>query len=172
MEGFGFIHGELDIKILILYVLRRLPIPVEKQQLSELCSCDTGVGWFDFSDCLDGLCEAHQVEEFSGGRFAVTEQGRINGETAETSLPYSVRRKADKLIRPVAMRMKRDALIETSHDVSDSGVHVSLRLSDGKGEVASLTFAVPDEETAERFEKTFRRDAEGVYAKVLEIFGE
>ena len=25
MDNFGFIHGELDTKILILYVLRRLP---------------------------------------------------------------------------------------------------------------------------------------------------
>ena len=27
MDNFGFIHGELDTKILILYVLRRLPAP-------------------------------------------------------------------------------------------------------------------------------------------------
>ena len=30
MERFGFIHGELDTKILILYVLRQLPSPVDE----------------------------------------------------------------------------------------------------------------------------------------------
>ena len=57
MDSFGFIHGELDIKILILYVLRRLPAPVDGQTLYELCCVDTGVGWFDYSDCLADLAE-------------------------------------------------------------------------------------------------------------------
>ena len=47
MDNFGFIHGELDTKILILFILRRLPRPVDADTLAELCFCDTGVSWFD-----------------------------------------------------------------------------------------------------------------------------
>ena len=42
MDNFGFIHGELDTKILILFILRRLPRPVDADTLAELCFCDTG----------------------------------------------------------------------------------------------------------------------------------
>ena len=49
MDNFGFIHGELDTKILILFILRRLPRPVDADTLAELCFCDTGVSWFDYS---------------------------------------------------------------------------------------------------------------------------
>lgn len=36
MDNFGFIHGELDTKILILFILRRLPRPVDADTLAEL----------------------------------------------------------------------------------------------------------------------------------------
>ena len=106
MDNFGFIHGELDTKILILYVLRRLPRPVDAQTLSDLCSFDNGVSWFDYADCLAGLVDTGHVEALDGERYMITEKGSANGEAAETSLPYSVRRKADRLIEPAATRMR------------------------------------------------------------------
>lgn len=169
MDSFGFIHGELDTKILILYVLRRLPRAVDGNTLAELCSCDTGVGWFDYADCLAGLVDSGHVTRLDGARYVITEKGSRNGEAAETSLPYSVRRKAAKLIAPIAERMERDAMIETSHEVTDSGVTVSLALSDGKGEICALRLLVPDTGAAERMEKAFRTDAEGIYARLVGI---
>lgn len=170
MEKFGFIHGELDIKILILYVLRRLPRPVDAQTLSELCSVDTGIGWFDYADCLDGLVQTGHAQELSGGRYAVTEKGARNGEAAESSIPYSVRCKADRRIAPVAERMRRDAMIEAGHEVrADGNCDLSLKLSDGKGEIMSVRILVPDETTAEMMEKNFRADAEGIYGRIAEL---
>ena len=66
-ERFGFIHEKLDIKLLILFILRRLPGVVDRSMLTELVQCDGGVGYFDFSDCLSELVDAGQVEECEGG---------------------------------------------------------------------------------------------------------
>ena len=52
MDRLGFIHEKLDIKILILFILRRLPGTVNRDMLSDFTQCDGGVGYFDFSDCL------------------------------------------------------------------------------------------------------------------------
>lgn len=172
MDSFGFIHGELDIKILILFVLRRLPSPVKGQELSELCSCDTGIGWFDYAHCLVGLVETRHVEELPGGRYVITDKGRRNGETAESSLPWSVRSKAERLLSPVAERMRRENLIKTSHESAGEGVVVSLSLSDGKGELASLRLLAADEAQALTIEKNFRRDAEGFYGELMEKLSE
>ena len=170
MDNFGFIHGELDTKILILYVLRRLPRPVDAQTLTELCSFDTGVGWFDYADCLAGLEDTGHVERLQGERYVITDKGAADGEAAETSLPYSVRVKASRLIEPVAEKMRRDAMIEASHEAAPGGgTSVRLRLSDGKGEVMSLRLLVPDEASALAAERCFRADAEGIYQRIAEL---
>ncbi len=97
MERHGFIHEKLDIKILILYILRRLPGEVDPHTLAELCQCDEGIGYFDYSDCLAELVESAHITESPTG-YTITEKGIRNADTVESSLPYSVRRKAEKLI--------------------------------------------------------------------------
>ena len=44
---------------------------------------------------------------------------------------------------------------------------MSLRLSDGVGEVISMRLAVPDEKQAAAIEKRFKESAEELYNKIL-----
>ena len=107
MNGYGFIRDELDIQILILYVLEKLPGVVEPYTLSDLCLFDGGFTWFDYSQCLAKLIRTGHIEEKDGG-YEITDKGRRNVNTVATSLPYTVRAKADKLTAPVgAVRPSR-----------------------------------------------------------------
>ena len=106
MDRLGFIHEKLDIKILILFILRRLPGTVDRDTLSDFTQCDGGVGYFDFSDCLSELVDTGLVTESPEG-YRITEKGAQAGETVESSLPFSVRKKAEKLIAPEAERLRR-----------------------------------------------------------------
>ena len=86
MDRFGFIHERLDIKILILFVLRRLPGAVDQETLRGLCQCDDGIGYFDYADCLSELVENGNVEETEEG-YAITELGAANADAVEKTLP-------------------------------------------------------------------------------------
>ena len=171
MDNFGFIHDKLDIKILILFILRRLPGSVDPETLLELCQCDDGIGYFDYSDCLSELVATGHIAEDEEG-FAITEKGARNADAVESSLPYSVRMKALHLIAPVEERLRREAMIVARHEADEQGCMVELGMSDGKGELAHLRLLCADEEQARAIEKRFRKNAEGYYQKIMELLSE
>ena len=171
MDRLGFIHEKLDIKILILFILRRLPGVVDPETLLELCQCDGGIGYFDYSDCLSELVESGHIEHHEDG-YSITEKGARNADAVESSLPYSVRNKALKLLAPVEERLRRAAMITARHNNTDGGCMVELAMSDGVGEVVRLEFLCADEAQAKIIEKNFRKDAEGYYQKIVSLLME
>lgn len=171
-KNFGFIRDKLDIQILLLYILDRLPAPIDELMLADLALFDGGFAWFEYTDSLAALVQTEHITE-QDGKYAITDKGRRNVGYVGSSLPYSVRAKADRLTAPVAAAMRRARQIETAAEKDESGsVSVSMRLSDGVGEVISLRLAVPDEETAGAIEQRFQRDAEKIYNQILTIFSE
>ena len=171
MDNFGFIHEKLDIKILILFILRRLPGTVDPETLLELCQCDEGIGYFDYSDCLSELVETGHITESEEG-YTITEKGARNADAVESSLPYSVRSKALKLLAPVEERLRRAAMITARHTLSEEGCTVELAMGDGKGELIHLRLLCADEEQAGTLEKHFRKNAEGYYQKIIGLLME
>ena len=171
MDNFGFIHEKLDIKILILFILRRLPGTVDPETLLELCQCDEGIGYFDYSDCLSELVASGHIAESEEG-YAITEKGARNADAVESSLPYSVRSKALRLLAPVEERMRRAAMITARHTQEEDGCIVELAMGDGKGEVIHMRLLCAGEDQAKTIEKRFRRDAEGCYQKIMELLME
>ena len=136
--------------------------------LSDLTLFDGGFTWFDYTDCLGELIKTEHITE-KDGKFSITDKGRRNVNTVASSLPYTVRAKAERLTAPVAAAMRRSSMIETAVEESDSGRIVSLRLSDGVGEILSMRLAVPDEAMARAMEKRFRTDAEDICNQVIRI---
>ena len=170
MDNLGFIHDKLDIKILILYVLRRLPGVVDSETLRSLCQCDDGIGYFDYAECLSELVANGNIADEDEG-YTITELGARNADEVESTLPFSVRSKAMKLIEPVQERLRRAAMITARHSVGDEGCQVELAMSDGKGEIIRMSFLCAGEEQARQIEKNFRRGAESYYQQIVELLG-
>lgn len=172
MDHHGFIHEKLDIKLLILFILSRLPAPVDRGTLDELCQqCDDGVGYFDYSDCLGELMLSGHVTG-EDEEYLITEKGKRDCREVESSLPYSVRSRALRLIAPVEERLARAAMIRAESEEGEDGCRVKLAMSDGKGEIISLSLLCAGEAQARLMKKTFRRSAEEIYQRIVEILCE
>ena len=165
-ERRGFIHDKLDIKLLILFILRRLPAEIDGERLGDLVLIDGGISYFDYKDCLAELVETAQIEEREDG-YLITAKGSRNGEILETELPYSVRKKAEKAVAPVIEEMRRSAMILANHEVGENGVTVYLAMNDDLGGVFDLKLLASDEQQAKIMEKNFKKNAEGYYHRFV-----
>lgn len=169
MDRHGFIHEELDIKILILYILRRLPAEVSFEELTEFVMIDNGFDYFEYTQCLSELVDTAHVE-YNDNFYRITKKGKEHCDAVESSLPYSVRSKADACIAPTIEQMRRDALIGTTHKVNNDGSYtMKLSLSDGMGDILKLNILTSSESETVAMEKYFRANAESMYHQIIEL---
>ena len=164
----GLIHEKLDIKILILYAMRRLPCPADSGMLFEICQCDSGIGYFDFAECLTELVDTGHVKE-DDEIYSITEKGIRDARAVDSSLPYSVRRAADTQIQKADAELSRMAMVSATSADTDGGVNVRLTLNDDKGRLIDLTLFCADEKQARSIKRNFRHNAEKIYMQITEV---
>ena len=170
MSGnFGFIHERIEVKVLILFIMRRLTEPVTLEVLTGLALCDDGIGYFDVMECLTALIETKHIR-LEDGKYILTNKGKRNGETLENNLPQSIRIKAEASTALVRSNLNRDAMIKTKSSINDNGGYkVSLSLSDGIGDIISMELLAANEQQANTIEKGFRKDAEKIYHAIIDL---
>ena len=91
----GFIQDELDLKLLVLYIMDRAAGPITFLQLFELALCDAGVDYFSLTQAVDHMVSTGQLDR-AENRYIITDKGRRNSQICESSLPRSVRRHCDE----------------------------------------------------------------------------
>ncbi|MDR2665053.1 MAG: DUF4364 family protein [Oscillospiraceae bacterium] len=166
-SGLWTISDPLEIKIFILFMLRRLDSPAELETLYSLATRDGAVSYFDFVGCLNGLVKTGHVDS-KGGKYSITKRGVDNLATTEKNLPYSLRIKADRSSREYRSKADRGALVSAVREIRRTGGYtVSMSLSDGEGELLSMRLFAADEADAAALERGFLERAEHIFNAVV-----
>jgi len=167
LGNFGFIHERIEIKILILYILRRIPTSIAFDDLTELAMCDDGISYFDFTECVSDLVKTRHIR-IKDNKYSLTEKGARNGELTEKNLPYTVRCKVDSSTSSLRNELSRDEMIKTLYTANPDGSYtVTLSLSDGLGDIVSMSLYSANEKQALDLEKGFRKNAESIYMSLI-----
>ena len=168
----GFISDSLEIKFLILYIAARVIEPVPFEVLQDLAMCDGGVDYFDFSAWLADLVRTESLS-LHDGLYAITKKGRDNSAICESSLPYSVRMQVEKNIAQHNQRLRRNALVTASTTPREKGGYtLTLSLSDELDNVMHLELLVTKEDMAKELEKRFKKNAEVIYGRLINLLYE
>ncbi|MDR2420611.1 MAG: DUF4364 family protein [Oscillospiraceae bacterium] len=166
----GLIRDDADLKILILFALRKLGLGAELETIAELAMCAPGlktVTYFDVASCVGSLVETGHLS-LSGGEYSLTEKGIRNGEATEDDVPFSVRRHTERAALEARARAERRRLIKTSRTIRRNGGYaVELSMSDGKNETLFLRVAASSEERAEKMERAFSERAGRVFDAII-----
>lgn len=166
--GNGFIRDKLEIKFLILYIAARAAQPLNMAQMQDLTMCDDGIDYFAFSECLNNLVKTEHLRMTEDDCYAITAKGLHNSEICETSLPYSVRMRADKRVAACNKELLREAQVRARVTQRENGTYtVDLSLSDDLDNLMHLEVMVATEAMASDLAARFRKNPEHVYTAVL-----
>lgn len=169
MESHGFIHDDLELKFLILYITARLVEPVSFDAILDLAMCDEGVNYFAFSECMNDLLETGHLSLAEDGCYAITEKGLRNSEICESSLAYSVRLECDKGLEVCNRKLRRKSQVRSKVEKRSNGTYtVEMSLNDDSGNIMSLQLMAFREDMAKMLESRFLAAPEQTYHAVMQ----
>ncbi|HIT02776.1 MAG TPA: DUF4364 family protein [Candidatus Enterenecus merdae] len=169
MARFGFIHGKLDIKLLILYLLSRVAAPIDFATLTDLCLCDEGVDYFLYAEAAAELLDSgHLVQE--AGHYAITDKGRRVCADGESSLSPVIRQRCDQRLTPLNAALKRRAQVRAGVEPLPGGAfQVRLDLEDDQGSLLSLSLLASTQEDGEQIARRFTDHPDRIYNGILGV---
>ena len=165
----GFIQNELDLELLVLYIMARVAQPVTFPQLLELALCDAGVDYFSLTQAVDHMVATGQLAK-EGERYSITEKGKRNSEICQSSLPYSVRMHCDENLVKANDALRREAQVQSFvQDREDGTCTLTLHFSDSASPLLNLSLLVPDRAMALSMAEHFRADPASIYHGVIAL---
>ena len=169
MGRVGFIQSELDLKMLVLYIMARVAAPITFLQLLELALCDGGVDYFSLTEAVGHMVETGQLT-LEEERYSITEKGRRNSQACQSSLPFSVRRRCDANVAAMNDTLRREQQIKGRVEENPDGTALThLHLADDAGVMLELSLLVQDTEQGERLIRRFKERPEQTYHQILAL---
>lgn len=166
MTRIGYIQSDLDLKLLVLYILDHAVAPITFNQLHELALCDAGVDYFSLTQAVNHLVETEHLT-LKDERYAITEKGHRNCEICLETLPFSVRRRCDENLVSVNEQLRRDAQIRGELIPRPDGTFtVRLALDDDAGNLFTLELLTPSPEQGQKLIDRFKAAPEQMYASL------
>ena len=168
MQGVGFIHDMMDVKVLILFVAARSNYPMTNQDIYELCYQDECLSYFDVCTAIPEMVASGHLKQVGDDRYEITEKGRTDGAITEDSIAYTVKQRAENAVARYNRQLRRSSFVKTQILPRENGDQsVIMMLDDEIGNLMTLELIAPDQRQAVRLSKLFERKAETVYSLVM-----
>lgn len=168
----GFIQDDLDLKLLVLYLMDRAAGPLTFLQLFELALCDAGVDYFSLSQAVEQMVSTGQLTK-EGERYAITDKGRRNSQICQGGLPPSVRRHCDDNLIRVNEVLRRESQVRAQiMDREDDTATLCLTLEDGTSPLFQLSLLSPSRKQAEQWAAVFREAPSALYLNIIKLLNQ
>lgn len=169
MEGRGFIHDMLDVKLLVLYVMARVMYPVDLQKIYELTYQDDCLSYFDLAQAVPQMVESGHLEEVEGKRYIITERGREACSVTEDAVAYPVMQRAQAAVERYNREVRRSSYVKSAVVPREGGDYVvQLSLNDEVSDLLKLELMAPTQRQAYRLANAFSQRAELVYRVIMD----
>ncbi|MBR2877122.1 MAG: DUF4364 family protein [Clostridia bacterium] len=168
----GGLRNMLEIKILVCYMLARVKEPMSRKQLCD-CLQETGlVNYFDLNEAIDDLLNQKMIQEqtyLEETCLTVTEAGKNNAETLETTLTNTLRERSVNSALRMLARAKAERETKVDIKKTETGYNVTIEI-DALGEnLLTLSLYAADILQAEQLRENFLNNPSEIYSQILNI---
>lgn len=163
------LSDKLEIKIFILYLMKKIGSPMTFEEINDVVVCDGVVTYIEFADAFADMLDDALVSQDDSGNYTVTQRGAavLDGLS-------------DRLYAPIKEKALRSALRLLAFKTSGSRTSASVEpAGDGFDVVCSIQNAnqvmfschihVRDAEYAQRLRDNFDARPEDIYKGVLAL---
>ncbi len=168
MERRGFIHDMLDVKVLILYVMSLVEMPISAQTIYELCLQDDCLSYMDVQQAIPQMVDTGHLQKLSDDTFYITEKGRDTEQLTTDAIAFPVRHRAKNAVENLNSTAKREKFIKTDIREHENGEYIiSMQLDDIRGQLMKLELTMPSRLQAKRVETAYRKNPDMIYQSVI-----
>jgi hypothetical protein len=173
LARYGF-HGEVpETKILVLYALNCLSMPVTTDSLAELAMTDEGVDYFHYCQALAEMADSGHVISSANDRgeivYSISPRGYEVSELMDNQLGFALKTALKRGAQMLETSVERDTFI-TANTFQRGGVPGALcQLTDGTDTVLNIEIMLNDKSQGSSIVRNFRKNAEDIYEQVLKI---
>ena len=154
----GGLRSMLEIKILVCYMLSRVKEPMTRKQLCDCLQEEGLVNFFDLNEAIDDLLKQKMLQEeeyLNETCLTVTEAGRSNAETLETTLTNTLRERSVKSALKMLSRAKAERETNVEIEKTETGYNVTFKI-EGLGEnLLTVSLYAADILQAEQLKENF-----------------
>lgn len=180
MNKFEFVADNTVLKLIFLFMLDKMEIPLTENSIIDLCTSRNN--WLSYMDCKSVMWElldvnfiCKTVDSDGESRFSLTENGRNCLTHFYLKIPLSIRESIDKFAKESKMSFKRSQeYVGTYTKNTDGSYTVNLKIKDPIAQVPQFEIKIQmaNRTTAIEAVKRWKEKAANIFYNVYENLGD
>ena len=169
----GLTTGD-EIKMLICYILTKVPAPMSFAMLHEALAVNELVNYFELVQAVEHLLRTGHImtelDENGADWYSATPLGQEAAAVFKTDLPASVRDRACRSANRMVKRRKRESEVKVNITPRmTGGFTLEMSIPDGGGDLVSFSLFCPTKEECDAVRRRFLNDPAYIYKMVVAL---
>ncbi len=169
----GGLTDDLEVKILICFLLKKMEQPLTFDQINEVLQQTGFVNYFEFVEAISDLQHTEHIcsttNEDGEEAFALTDIGGAMAQTFHNTLPLTVREKTVETAWQLIHRQKQMQDIEVGYHAIDDGYMLTMKMKDIGSDLMDLKLFIPTEDECIELRENIYKDPLLLYKTMLAV---
>ena len=166
-------EGLAENKVLILYILNKLPDGIKNDNLYKIVSSANNMNYFYFQELLTDLIESNFVGSFTKDEdtiIKITSNGQNALSLTKSLLPGILKLKADNVFKQELSNIAEESSIITEYIPKDEKNYtVKCRIVEKNETIFEVSTFAGSRDRAKQISDNWKNNANNIYPKILNL---